>query len=94
LPLKEKIEIEGVKIGIYHGHGIIRDALANATAQFAQDPVDIILFGHSHKPFLEKKGNVTYFNPGSPNDVVRAPYFSYGIIEVSAGKYKASIIKI
>lgn len=94
LPLKEKLELEGVKIGIYHGHGMTRDALANATAQFTNDPVDILLFGHSHKPLLEKKGNITYFNPGSPNDVVRAPYFSYGIIEVNAGKYKASIIKI
>ncbi len=94
LPLKEKIEIEGVKIGVYHGHGATRDALGNAAAQFAHDPVDIILFGHSHQPFLEKKGSVTYFNPGSPNDAVRAPYFSYGTIEIKQGKYKAGIVKI
>src|SRR5437870_4188862 len=39
LPLKEKITLDGVKIGVYHGHGASRDALGNATAQFAHDPV-------------------------------------------------------
>lgn len=94
LPLKEKLDIEGVKIGVYHGHGVSRDAIGNAAAQFAHEPVDIILFGHSHKPLLEKQGSIMFFNPGSPNDAVRAPYFSYGIIEVNQGKYKASIVKI
>ncbi len=94
LPLKEKIELEGVKIGVYHGHGMTRDARGNAAVQFAQDAVDIILFGHSHQPFLEKQGSITFFNPGSPNDAVRAPYFSYGIIDVNKGKFKASIVKI
>lgn len=94
LSLKEKIDIEGVKIGIYHGHGMNRDALGNAAAQFAHEPVDLILFGHSHKPFLEKQGNVTFFNPGSPNDSVRAPYFSYGLIDIKQGKFKASIVKL
>lgn len=94
LPLKEKIEVDGIKIGIYHGHGITRDAKANAEAQFAHEPVDIICFGHSHKPFNEKKGSITFFNPGSPNDAVRAPYFSFGLIETNAGNFKTAIIKL
>ena len=94
LPLKEKIEIDGVKIGVYHGHGMSRDALGNAKAQFVHEPVDIILFGHSHQPLLEKQGSITFFNPGSPNDAVRAPYFSYGTIEINQGKYKVGIVKI
>lgn len=94
LPLKEKIEVEGVKIGIYHGHGMSRDALGNAQAQFAHEPVDMILYGHSHKPLIEKRGSITFFNPGSPNDAVRAPYFSYGLIDVTQGKFTVSIAKI
>ena len=94
LPLKEKFEVEGVKVGVYHGHGATRDALGNARDQFFHDSVDLILFGHSHKPFNERAGSVTFFNPGSPNDVVRAPYFSYGLINVSKGNFAARIVKI
>ena len=94
LPLKELFEAEGVKIGVYHGHGIGRNALANVQEQFKHDHVDLVIFGHSHQPFNEKIGKTTYFNPGSPNDAVRDPYFSYGRIELAEGRIKPSIIKI
>jgi len=35
-----------------------------------------------------------YFNPGSPNDTVKAKIFSYGLITIEAGKIKAEIVKI
>jgi len=94
LPLKEMFEAEGVKVGVYHGHGGGRNALANVQEQFKDDDVDLVIFGHSHQPFNEKIGKTVYFNPGSPNDAVRAPYFSYGRIELAAGRIKPSIIKI
>ena len=94
LPLKEFFTVEGVKVGVYHGHGQTRDAMANALAQFKQEAPDIIIFGHSHQPLKEMAGKTLMFNPGSPNDVVRAPYFSYGLLEVSNGKFKAHIVKI
>lgn len=94
LPLKELFEVEGVTIGIYHGHGQSRVALDNVKEQFKNDKVDLVIFGHSHQPFNEKIGSIIYFNPGSPNDAVRAPYFSYGRIEISKGVIKPAIIKI
>ena len=94
LPLREVFEAGGVKIGVYHGHGLTRDALANAREQFKQDSVDVVIFGHSHQPFNQKIGATLYFNPGSPNDAVRAPYFSYGLIEIINGRIKPAIIKI
>jgi putative phosphoesterase len=56
--------------------------------------VDVVIFGHSHWPVNETINNVLYFNPGSPNDVVRAPYCSYGIINIDAGKISAKIVKV
>ena len=94
LPLKELFEVEGVKVGVYHGHGPARDALSNVKEQFKHDQVDVVIFGHSHQPLNEKVGTVLYFNPGSPNDAVRAPYFSYGKIEIKGGKINAQIIKV
>ncbi len=95
LPIKEIIECEGVKIGITHGHiGEARDAMLNAQAMFKDDHVAIVIFGHSHKATNEKIGDRLFFNSGSPNDVIKAKFFSYGLIEIKDGKIKAEIIKI
>jgi len=94
LPLRELLVIDGVKVGVTHGHGPTRDALSNALAQFKDEAPDVIIFGHSHQPFKEMAGKTLMFNPGSPNDTVRAPYCSYGVLKISNGKVKAEIVKI
>ncbi len=94
LPLKEYFECEGMRIGVYHGHGATKDALANAKEQFKDVAVDIVIFGHSHQALHQTIDGVIYFNPGSPNDVVKAKFFSYGVIEIHKGKIKVEIIKI
>ena len=81
LPLKEIIVCDDVKIGVTHGHmGESRDAFKNAMACFKDDKMDVVIFGHSHQAFKEQIGPTLYFNPGSPNDVVKAKFFSYGLI--------------
>ena len=95
LPIKEIIDCGNIKIGVTHGHiGDTREALKNAQALFKNDKMDVVIFGHSHLALSQKIGNCLYFNPGSPNDSVRAKFFSYGLISVEAGKIKAEIVKI
>jgi len=95
LPLKEVIVCGPVKIGLFHGHvGETREALKNAMAAFKNDKMDVVIFGHSHQALKEEIGGTLYFNPGSPNDVIKAKFFSYGLISIEAGKIKAEIIKI
>jgi len=95
LPVIEIINCGHVKIGLTHGHiGNDRDALKNAMATFKDDKMDVVIFGHSHQALNEKIGATLYFNPGSPNDVVKAKFFSYGLITIEAGKIKAEIIRI
>jgi putative phosphoesterase len=95
LPLKEIIVCGDLKIGLTHGHlGDEREALKNAMTSFKDDKMDAVIFGHSHLAFNEKIGETLYFNPGSPNDVVKAKFFSYGLMTIEAGKIKAEIIKI
>jgi uncharacterized protein len=89
---KELIEIEGVKIGLVHGHGAPMNLLETVKKEFKG--VDAIIFGHSHKPMNEVKDGVLYFNPGSPTDIVFAPYRSFGMLDVSKGKIKGEILKI
>lgn len=94
LPAKQIFEWNGFKIGIYHGEGSPAQVLDKVKAQFAKDKVDAIIFGHSHKAFNETINNVLYFNPGSPNDTIVAPFCSYGTLEVINGKLVGKIIKL
>lgn len=90
---KEIIKAGNFKIGITHGSGYpgrLIDVLGDI---FKDDKVDIIVFGHSHSPVNEKRGNTLYFNPGSPTDKIFSPYNSYGILEIN-DKIEAKIIKI
>ena len=95
LPLKEIIVCGNLKIGVTHGHsGDTREALKNAQALFKDDKMDVVIFGHAHRAFNEQIGTTLYFNPGSPNDVTKAEFLSYGLISIEAGKIKAEIVRI
>jgi len=93
LPEKLIIQAAGYKIGVMHGRGHPAKLIEMMAEAFKNDGVDVIVFGHSHTPCNEKKGNILFFNPGSPTDKVFSPYNSYGIIEINA-KIEAKIIKI
>lgn len=83
LPEKLIVQIGEYAIGLMHGYGpteTLIDILYNA---FKNDKVDVIIFGHSHTPYNEKKHGILFFNPGSATDKVYAPYASYGLIEIN-----------
>ena len=65
LPKKLKFEVEGVKIGVVHEGGL---SITDTTAQgyLAKEMgVDVLIFGHLHRPLIEKK-KVMLICPGSP----------------------------
>lgn len=67
-------------VGIAHGHG---GPTARKTVQTAfPEPVDFVIYGHSHIPMIEEIGGVGYFNPGSPTDRRWAPHFGIGIVQI------------
>jgi len=92
LAKKEIIKIGGFKIGLIHGYGP-PDGLIERIKREFEPGVDMVVFGHSHRPVNELIGGVLFFNPGSPTDKIFAPFNSYGIIEIN-DKIKASIIKL
>jgi len=90
---KEIIKIGNYKVGVMHGYGPPKDLINLMTEVFKDEIVNLIIFGHSHYPLKEKRGDILYFNPGSPTDRIFSPYNSYGIIEIN-DTIEASIIKI
>ena len=94
LPRREILEIEGVTIGIFHGEGPKEGTLDAVQKEFQNQKLDAVVFGHSHQPFNQLIGDTLYFNPGSPNDDISAPYCSYGILEISAAGIAGKIVKV
>lgn len=90
---KEIICVNKFKVGIAHGAGAPDKLIDFLTDAFKNDRVDLIVFGHSHKPFNKKIAGILFFNPGSPTDTVFAPYNSYGIIEIT-DSISAKIVRI
>ena len=93
LPRKQIIPCGKFTIGIFHGEGAPKMLLEKVQSEFQGEKVDAVIFGHSHQPMNETINGVLYFNPGSPNDTVHAPYRSYGILDVN-DKITGKIVKI
>ncbi len=67
-------------IGIVHGHG---GPTARKTVQTAfADPVDFVIYGHSHVPVIEEIAGVGFFNPGSPVDRRWSAHFGIGVVRI------------
>lgn len=94
LPEVKIFEKEGVNIGLYHGEGPSKLVLKFVQERFKNENVNVVVFGHSHHSLNEMIGGVLYFNPGSPNDHITAPYCSYGLLEIKDEKAVGSIIKV
>ena len=93
LPEKEIFKVGKFKIGIMHGFGSPAKLVDFLSAEFKNEHVDMIIFGHAHAPFNEKKGGILFFNPGSATDKIFAPFNSYGIIEIN-DTIEARIVKL
>lgn len=93
LPEKEVIKIGNYKIGIMHGYGHPNSLIDLMRDVFKGGGVNLIIFGHSHSALNEKRGDIIYFNPGSPTDKIFSPYNSYGIIEIG-DKIEGRIVKL
>jgi len=68
LPLKQVFELNGLKMGVYHGHGIYPRGDPRGLTRVASDMgVNLLFTGHTHSPFI-KYGvtrSILLVNPGS-----------------------------
>jgi len=80
LPRRLRFQLFDRWLGLVHGDSPSMHTLQRALAEFVDEEVDLIVFGHSHKPLLRREGDLLLFNPGSPTDRRSEPRFSYGRI--------------
>ena len=59
----ECLELDGRKFLVHHIVDVHRPAEL-IRRRIAKEKPDVVVFGHSHKPFQEVIGHTLYFNPG------------------------------
>jgi len=87
---KEIFEINGYRIAMIHGHQLGNISPDKLSYLFPE--ADIIIFGHTHKPFNQKIKGQLFFNPGSSIQKRLQKKYSYGIIKLEE-KASSKIIK-
>ncbi|MCL7415070.1 MAG: metallophosphoesterase [ANME-2 cluster archaeon] len=66
LPQHTIFEVEGVRIGVTH-QGQLSVTDLTGLGYFARElEVDLLIFGHIHRPKLHRSGDITLLCPGSP----------------------------
>lgn len=93
LGLTRVVEVEGVRIGLTHGHaGRGRTTPDRARNAFDGQGLDAIAFGHSHQPVVERVDGRWLLNPGSPTDRRRQPTFSFLRLEVEGRDLRPELV--
>jgi putative phosphoesterase len=85
------LTVEDVRIGMVHGDGKRGTTASRARDAFADDDVDVILFGHSHRPSIDRKDGILAVNPGSPTAKRLNPLYSYAILTVDGNRVRATL---
>lgn len=87
LPLTEVLEVGGVSI--YMLHDLAQLDLKPQAARFR-----VVVYGHSHKPKIEERNGVLYFNPGSAGPRRFSLPVSVGKLTVTAGQVNTELIEL
>jgi len=90
LPDRVLIEAGSRTVLLLHGH---HGKTALKAARAAASPeIDLIVFGHSHKPLIDREGRTILFNPGSPTERRWNPHFGVGLIRVSDAEVEPELV--
>jgi putative phosphoesterase len=110
LPLDRELVFEGVRLGLTHGHlglghyarekliGVFQGYnhtrfLRQVRARFSD--VQVVVFGHSHRPVNFHMSGVLMFNPGSLGPDYRLPNGpAVGLLTIENGAVRGQIIRL
>jgi uncharacterized protein len=92
LPLKRKLVVGGVAIGLIHILGDRAHYARNARRDFPS--ARIVIFGHSHVPYVEDANGLLLLNPGSVTDRRAQPHCTIALLTIEDGHPRAEIIPL
>jgi uncharacterized protein len=90
LPDRVRIDVGARVVLLLHGH---HGKTAMKAARAAASPdIDLIVFGHSHKPLIDREGSTVLFNPGSPTERRWNPHFGIGLLRISETNIEPELV--
>ncbi|MCC7558831.1 MAG: metallophosphoesterase [Methanobacterium sp.] len=93
LPEREKLDLEGIPIGLAHGEVFPRGDTQQLRYIGLEMGVEVLITGHTHWSFIKELPDMLLLNPGSPT-VPRLSDPSVMIIDLKERKLDAKIVKI
>lgn len=87
LPETDVLLFEGHYVYLLHDIGTLR--LDPAAAKFSA-----VLYGHSHKPSIERRNGVLYFNPGSCGPRRFELPVTLGILDITSARLEPRIVHL
>jgi len=90
LPETTEFEFGGVKVAMIHDSGPKRGRRARMGRRFPE--ARVVVFGHSHIPWLEDEDGLLLLNPGSPTDKRRQPDHTFAMLRVEGDEVAAEVL--
>lgn len=85
-------ELGGVRILMMHGHTRrVKSGPMAAIYAARECGADILLFGHTHQPVVDRSGDFWVMNPGCIGPGVRR---TYGVITLEDGKVDCAAFRL
>lgn len=82
--IEQLVTLEGMRILLCHGHTYhVKTSLVAAGFAAEEKGLDAFLFGHTHRPLVDRRGRTLFLNPGSIGDYLR-PF--YGVLTLEGGR--------
>lgn len=98
LPETRVVKSGGLNVGVIHGwgapYGLAQRVYSAMLSKYPDTRFDIILCGHSHRPFEETIGGIRILNPGSVAGNIFSSHGSWGELEIDGDTIKWTLHKI
>ncbi len=94
-PWEKLLTLAGKRFFITHGHNYdVGHSLTPIIARGLELKADVILFGHTHMPGIEKQDGILLVNPGSTYRQRSLSGYTYAEFTVTTGEIKVQICKL
>ena len=91
-PAEQLLFLEVKRVLICHGHTYgVKQSLLTAGYAAEEQNLDLFLFGHTHRPLVDKRGKTLFLNPGSIGDYYNS---YYGIITLQKETLDGRIVSL
>ena len=92
LPEERRFGFGGVRVAMVHDSGPKKGRRSRVRRRFPE--ARVVVFGHSHIPWLEDEDGLLLLNPGSPTDKRRQPEHTFALLRVEGGEVTAEILAL